>query len=536
MEFSRRVALVALTGLVQLPFAVATQQSTETWLTDDPRLQQKVSVYELDILTGELVQSLAKQTGIALACSPKNRASGVPLSCLFAEGTIFALMQSLASALSYRNAPFAFRREKVGGTYCYTLERSGANRDHVDVLQRKMHDAFKAYLNQQIQYAQNHEDAEIEAELKQSLPKMQAQPLRLRQGELSAAPIMDAKTARMLRFFVTCLPDPTAVDAILKGEPFEIASAQLSPALREQLPLFGERSRSLEKVSFHLPRDMPSGYLEIDSNLFPDAGVGGQLFGLQFERELRRDWLVAGDTETHPQEKLAFRYEGRFEAQRPQIYRILAELHKKNKLNVLFLGPAALRSTSMAGDCKPTLEEFLWLFLFSCLHKWNHGTLILALSSWHLQGQRSLCVNFEAIQKVKQAQEKETGLFALQPLTEGLLELQTVDFAYFEEPDRSFLRQMCNHLPLWRYCRQRGLFQELSSEQGIVAHRDLLAGMPPSLQKSNLQGVRLKLLLRDEVLMYRAEKHHARTYQFWFYREAQPLLQYSLIQYGKPAR
>lgn len=97
---------------------------TSTMLSEDSRLEQKITLTYPDICLGELLEEISQKTGVVFTIDPDEGASGVYVLTRFKNLPLIEAMNAIWSSVSYKNAEWLWDREGKKGSYRYRLVRT----------------------------------------------------------------------------------------------------------------------------------------------------------------------------------------------------------------------------------------------------------------------------------------------------------------------------------------------------------------------------------------------------------------------------
>lgn len=121
--FTLFATLISLPVMAQIK-AVEPLSLTEAMLLEDPRLSQKVVFSSPDISLCRLLEEISRVTNTEFSIDSEGGASGTYVLVRFQNLTVFEAMNSLWSAVSYKNAEWLWDRIGKKGHYRYRLVRT----------------------------------------------------------------------------------------------------------------------------------------------------------------------------------------------------------------------------------------------------------------------------------------------------------------------------------------------------------------------------------------------------------------------------
>ena len=512
--------LLAALPAQQAPPAAAARPPDQPTITDalrgqDARLAVSVTLTAPRIQVGELVEQLARQSGVTLTVKDDTGAGNAEVTVALRHVPLADAMDSLWALVSYQNAEWEWRRSGDAGHYAYQLARSDAA--------RRLASALKSQIQS---------DVENQAKTLEDALKMS--PDELKQAadsdDLIQSMVTDGRVRPSISLFAT-LPTDVQTSLLRDHKTLGIPVSDLSPQMQgyvDQLCrlqqdlttrmlaehpeiLTAPRLAWVPPFSAVVPRPKIVG-ISVHATPVSMApvmtvdlgwGSGGIVGGLQEDRALRRKvdalWMLSGDAADDPQtaRKAAALPASPVGGEENPYQRRLLELAQASPLSLMARIPQAKGYQDNASDVRPsgmTVQAYLEHLKKNAKyeHKWRDGVLLVANPAWVVLDDDDVVPPWAVVRRLRDAEAAQDGFLSLDDLSGAASELS-------EPTLRRLARQfpVMENVAVWHdllalYHQDVGARSYLLSPQGS-SRRDVLETVASTLNVNidalNQQGI-----------------------------------------------
>lgn len=390
----------------------------------DPRLEKPVSCVARHIYVGELMETFAKQSGVALTADEASGASDVDVTVSLDHVPLGDAMEALWSLVSYQDADWDWERTGKDGSYKYRLVQPEAAR----LLPRTLHDQV---------------DKEVQAQARKMLDALKMTPDQLNEAAkddpLLASMADNSKDDRVrpsMSIFAD-LPPELQNDILQEHGGVSIPVSQLSPrgrqyvhdnwlADRDRGGLTKDEQGNLIPVREPQSISVSCGYsdLKMAPSLNIDTGFGcGDLAGGGWmEKEWRSKvslmWLRPGDLRDVPaaaKQIPAPHSAGKSSSEHTFAERLM-QLAKAASLPLLARLPDERVSGSNITNTPPynrTVRAYLAYLQSSLEQKWRNGVLLLSYSPRLTDPGKATDAPWSVVRQLRESEAKGDGYLTL---------------------------------------------------------------------------------------------------------------------------
>lgn len=253
-------------------------------LRADPRLARRVTITKPQIYTGELLETLSRQSGVALSTGARDGAGDEAIAVFARDTPLVDLMTGLWSLVSYRGATWRWLREGDGKNtaFAYRLTRPGPAQ------------AFAANIQAEIQRAVEEDTEAMIAALQMSPEEMQ----KAAKQRPVLTVLSDPRVRRNIAGLAASVSTPEARIRVLRGtDKISLPAARWPDALREYVRAETELARSLNpNRSIPEPTYVHYDYEYLPGSITPSLSVllgdenGGQGYTAVGGTPMRNRW------------------------------------------------------------------------------------------------------------------------------------------------------------------------------------------------------------------------------------------------------
>lgn len=407
------------------PFAL-----TEEMRRQDPRLQKRVTLVSPRVHIGELMEHLARQSGVAVAASDATGAGDAEVTVALHDVPLGDAMDALWSLVSYQSAEWEWRRSGDAGHYEYQLARSDAA--------RSLASAMKA----QIQ-------GDVENQAKTLIDALKMSPEELAQvgakDPLVQSMIDDGRVRPSISLFAALPPDVQS-DMLRNQKTLLIPVSDMTPQMQVYVDQLWQWQQDSTDKGFRehpewLTAPPPPWYkgpppsrivpkpkdVGISVHVSPvsaapmmtvDLGWGsGDFFGgLWEDKALRRRldafWRLSGDADGDAQtaKKAATPKTPPPSEKDSQYPNRLIELAQAAPLSLIARVPQAQGTVSIStGDVRPygmTVQAYLDLLDKEAhfQHKWRDGVLLVSNPAWFVLDNDDVVAPWAVVRRLRDAE------------------------------------------------------------------------------------------------------------------------------------
>ncbi len=267
----------------------------------DPRLAQRVTLTEMRIPLGALLERLSAKTGVSLRMDTASNASGAMLLVVLHDQPLADTLNSLYAFFGYRNARWEWHRSGEAGKYAYYFTQTQSSRDLTATWKQQAQEAFLNHAKVMFELARMTPE-----ERKRSADKLTHSLLDC-DDYTGKSWVNDEEIWQALRAFQDSVK-PEDQQKVLAGGEITVPMANLT---REGKDFITEQASHTTFTVNGVPKpNVPEGvhfYTQWPAqNTSPIffAGDMSQMAGVALQKGLniRQSawWLLEGDTKTHP--------------------------------------------------------------------------------------------------------------------------------------------------------------------------------------------------------------------------------------------
>jgi hypothetical protein len=269
--------------------------------TADPRLEKTVSISEKEIYLGELLDRVAKQSGISVRLDQDDAGANAKILISVSQMRLANLMNDLWSLSSFQKAEWKWLRSGQPGSYSYILMRPGPARDLPEKLKSKIQIDFEQHVAR-LERASRMTDAE-----KKRIPGNEADDLEINSARtmLAMAIFSEQLSADDQRSVLSAVERRQVSTAGLSDSEKQFVTRWANGVLPPYIVFKAQRSNDDLAPSLFLmtpnANGTESGY----------GNAGGVPLGLAESSLLEASWLLPGDSSASDLDKRTISFKER---------------------------------------------------------------------------------------------------------------------------------------------------------------------------------------------------------------------------------